>query len=175
MRFERQDDIDPALTLQVGEPSPIKQAALFEPHITCASHRGLLQHGTTQRDIVPLHRRAGDRASASRTLAQRPQRGPLIATRIRPSLVFDHPAPLRRPGFSGHRYGRRIKEVHPSTSSHTRLWPHRAPDKLVVPAHPWRGHLQGAGFGIRLLHRLLASPARRALADFHRHPERWRW
>src|SRR5262249_6240431 len=74
-----------------------------------------------------------------------------------------------------HLDGRCIKDVKPSPSSQTRILQHRDPDMLVVPAHQLRGHLQSTGCGIRLIHRLLDSPARSALADFHRHPELWRW
>ena len=45
---------------------------------------------------------------------------------------------------------------------------------LVVPAHQLRGHLQSASFGISLIHRVFDSPARGALADFHRHTDLWR-
>src|SRR5215510_14530489 len=36
VRFERHDDIDPALTLQVGHHRPCKKATIFEQQITRA-------------------------------------------------------------------------------------------------------------------------------------------
>src|SRR5215510_15130417 len=69
---------------------------------------------------------------------------------------------------------RRIENVNPPAPPQTGVLQQRDANMLVVPAHQLRGHLQCASFSLSLSHRLLDSPARSALADFHRHPELWR-
>jgi len=54
--FERDDDIDPALALQVGYRRPIEKTTIFEAQIPRAQHRRLRQSGTAHGHIVPLAR-----------------------------------------------------------------------------------------------------------------------
>src|SRR4029450_614542 len=58
--------------------------------------------GTTQGHIVHLDRRQGHLRQETGTVEQRPQRGELVAARIRPVVVFDDPAALIRPRLEGH-------------------------------------------------------------------------
>jgi hypothetical protein len=157
--FERDDDIDLALALQVGERRPSDKTTIGEEPITSASHRSLLQQGTAHGHIVPLDRRHRHLRQQTSAVQQRPQRGELVAARMRPVLVFAHPATLLCPGLSSHLHRGRIENVQLSPPAQACILQHRHPNMLVVPTHQLRGDLMHSGCGLDFLYSMLDGPA----------------
>jgi len=93
------------------------------------------------------------------TVEQCPQCGQLVAARVRPSIIFHHPATLICPSLYGHLDVSRIENVQPSSPPQAGILHHRDANMLVVPVDQLRCDLLRSRLSISCIHGLLDGSA----------------